>query len=222
MMSSCIAVAVTVGCKPGGSHLACRAASLVRVCVHAGGEEKQQRMGLIGFGWIDMIANSTGAPSPLRSPRPPFRTSLAGERARNKGEPFQYLPDLITMLISGTCRARNDDICLRHAAQWNNNNTYIHILYYEQKSHIESKTIKVVPIYNNIILHYLVCTRLPKTHSDIDGAYIQPEGVYILQCIQCVHNICNIIYVYTMIRLCTHCTTTRRLVDKCAPLLAVT
>lgn len=64
MMSSCIAVAVTVGCKPGGSHLACRAVSLVRVCVHAGGEEKQQRMGLIGFGWIDMIANSTGAPSP--------------------------------------------------------------------------------------------------------------------------------------------------------------
>lgn len=34
------------------------------VCARrAGGEEKQRRMGLIGFGWIDMIANSTGSPS---------------------------------------------------------------------------------------------------------------------------------------------------------------
>jgi len=48
--------------------------------VRAGGEEKQRRMGLIGFGWIDMIANSTGAP--LTSPvpdRPPFQTAPVGK-----------------------------------------------------------------------------------------------------------------------------------------------
>jgi hypothetical protein len=79
MMSSCIVEAVMVGCKPGGSHLACRAVSLVRVCAHAGGEEKQQRMGLIGFGWIDMIANSTGAP-----PTSSIATATASNCARGR------------------------------------------------------------------------------------------------------------------------------------------
>lgn len=78
-------------CEPAITRMCARACSS-----RGGREEKQRRMGLIGFGWIDMIANSTGSP---------FATAAVSCRhARTKREPFQYLPDLITALISGTCR----------------------------------------------------------------------------------------------------------------------